>query len=54
VRDQRAERDVQIAGTALVHGMNVVTSNVAHFAAVGAPALNPWEAVVQPGSRKVR
>jgi len=42
VPDQRAERDALIAATALVHGMTVVTRNVADFAATQVPLLNPW------------
>ena len=41
VPDLRAERDALIAATALVHGMRVVTRNVADFAATGVPLLNP-------------
>jgi predicted nucleic acid-binding protein len=37
-------RDSLIAGTALVHGMVVVTRNVRHFAITGATVLDPWEA----------
>lgn len=44
VPDPRAERDALIAATALVHGMRVVTRNVADFAATGVPLLNPWTA----------
>ena len=43
VPDPRAERDAVIAATALVHGMIVVTRNVADFAATGVPLQNPWE-----------
>ena len=43
VPDPRAQRDAIIAATALVHGMTVVTRNVADFAATGAPVFNPWE-----------
>ena len=42
VPDHRAERDALIAATALVHGMTVVTRNVADFAPTGVPVLNPW------------
>ena len=31
-----------IAATALVHGMTVVTRNVADFKASGVPIINPW------------
>ena len=43
VPDPRAERDALIAATALVHGMTVVTRNVADFESSGVPILNPWE-----------
>ena len=45
VPDKRGERDALIAATALVHGMTVVTRNVADFEATGVPILNPWEAM---------
>ncbi|HEY1901205.1 MAG TPA: type II toxin-antitoxin system VapC family toxin [Terracidiphilus sp.] len=35
-------RDSLIAATALVHGMTVVTRNVAHFKPTGVALLNPW------------
>lgn len=44
VPDPRAERDVLIAATAIVHGMTVVTRNVADFAPTGVPVLDPWGA----------
>jgi hypothetical protein len=44
VPDPRPERDAFIAGTALVHGMTVVTRNVADFALTGVPLLSPWDA----------
>jgi predicted nucleic acid-binding protein len=43
VPDPRSERDALIAATALVHGMTVVTRNVADFEATGVALLNPWE-----------
>ncbi|NKC52401.1 type II toxin-antitoxin system VapC family toxin [Ochrobactrum cytisi] len=43
VHDKRSERDALIAATALVHGMTVVTRNVADFQPTGATILNPWE-----------
>lgn len=42
VPDPRAERDALIAATALVHGLVVVTRNVADFAASGVGMVNPW------------
>jgi len=46
VPDPRSYRDALIAATALVHGMTVVTRNVADFAATGVLLLNPWEQAV--------
>jgi len=43
VPDKRGERDVLIAATALVHGMTLVTRNVADFKPTGVPLINPWE-----------
>lgn len=43
VPDKRSERDALIAATALVHGMTIVTRNVADFQPTGATILNPWE-----------
>lgn len=43
VPDPRAERDALIAATALIHGMTVVTRNMADFAHTGVPLLNPWD-----------
>ena len=42
VPDPCSERDSLIAATALVHGMTVVTRNVADFNATGVLLLNPW------------
>jgi hypothetical protein len=42
VPDPRADRDAMIAATALVHGMTVVTRNVADFEPMRVPVLNPW------------
>ncbi|HEY8071403.1 MAG TPA: type II toxin-antitoxin system VapC family toxin [Methylocystis sp.] len=42
VPDPRAERDALIAATALVHGMTIVTRNVADFEPTGVRILNPW------------
>lgn len=41
VPDRRPDRDALIAATALVHGLTVVTRNVADFSPMIA-ALNPW------------
>jgi len=43
VPDKRSERDALIAATALVHGMTVITRNVADFKSTGVPLINPWE-----------
>ncbi len=42
VPDRRGERDALIAATALVHGMSVVTRNVADFEPTGVKTVNPW------------
>lgn len=42
VPDRRNERDALIAASALVHGMTVVTRNVADFQGTGVTILNPW------------
>jgi hypothetical protein len=42
VPDPRPVRDGLIAATALVHGMTVVTRNVADFEPTGVLTLNPW------------
>ncbi len=41
--DPRPERDTLIAATALVHGMTVVTRNLADFETTGVRLLDPWE-----------
>ena len=45
VPDRRGERDAFIAATALVHGMTVVTRNIADFKPTGVPLINPWDPV---------
>lgn len=47
VPDPRAERDALIAATAIVHGMTVVTRNVADFEPTGAAIMNPWQDPVE-------
>ena len=42
VPDPRAERDALIAATAIVHGMTVVTGNVADFKSTGVALINSW------------
>lgn len=42
VPDPRPERDALIAATALVHGMTVITRNVADFTPTGVAVLSPW------------
>jgi predicted nucleic acid-binding protein len=44
VPDPRPLHDGLIAATALVHGMTVVTRNVADFEPAGVRVLNPWDA----------
>lgn len=44
VPDPVSERDGWIAATASVHGLTVVTRNVADFEATGVSILNPWDA----------
>jgi len=43
VPDPRSERDALIAATAIVHGMTVVTRNIADFEATGVALVNPWD-----------
>lgn len=43
--DKRGERDALIAATALVHGMTLVTRNVADFKPTSVNVVNPWESV---------
>jgi predicted nucleic acid-binding protein len=45
VPDPHPIKDGLIAATALVHGMTVVTRNVADFAGTGVPVFDPWTAV---------
>jgi predicted nucleic acid-binding protein len=44
VPDPRSERDALIAATAMVHGLTVVTRNIADFEPIGVDLLNPWNA----------
>lgn len=39
----RPDRDALTAATALVHGLTVVTRNVADFTPTGVEIVNPWE-----------
>ncbi len=43
VPDKRGERDAFIAATALVHGMAVVTRNMADFEPTEVTIVNPWQ-----------
>jgi hypothetical protein len=43
IPDPRSDRDAIMAATAIVHGMIVVTRNVADFAPIKVQILNPWE-----------
>lgn len=42
VPNRRADRDAFIAATALLHGMTVVTRNVADFGPTGVKTIDPW------------
>jgi toxin FitB len=42
VPDPKSERDALIAATALVHGMTIVTRNIADFESTGVGVMNPW------------
>jgi len=42
VPDPGPERDTLIAATARVHGLTLVTRNVADFEGSGVPIVNPW------------
>lgn len=44
VPNPRPQRDALIAATALVHGMTVVTRNIADFEPMGVSVINPWTA----------
>ncbi len=43
VPDKRGERDALIAATAMVHGMAVVTHNMADFEPTEVTIVNPWQ-----------
>lgn len=43
VPDPRPERDALIAATAVVHGLTVITRNVADFESMGVALINPWD-----------
>ena len=43
VPDPHPERDAFIAASALVHGMTIVTRNVADFTPMGVDVINPWD-----------
>lgn len=42
IPNRKSERDAFIAATALVHGMTVVTRNVADFKGANVSVFNPW------------
>jgi len=43
MRDPMPAIDSLLAATALVHGLEIATRNIADFTASGVPVLNPWE-----------
>jgi len=43
VPNPRSDRDAEIAATALVHGLTVVTRNVEDFEPAGVKILDPWQ-----------
>lgn len=43
--DRKSERDAYIAATAMVHGMTVITRNVASFEQMGIALFNPWQPI---------
>jgi predicted nucleic acid-binding protein len=43
VPDRRSDHDAFIAAAALLHGMKVVTRNVADFAPTGVETIDPWQ-----------
>ena len=48
VPDPKSDRDALIAATAIVHGMVVITRNVADFAPTQVSLLDPWRFVSPP------
>jgi hypothetical protein len=42
IPDPRSDRDALIGATALVHGLTVVTRNLADFKPTGVELFNPW------------
>ena len=44
VPDPRSDRDAWISATALVHGMTILTRNVADFRLTGVQVIDPWAA----------
>lgn len=42
VSDPRPERDALIGSTAIVHGLTVVTRNIADFEPMGVAVIDPW------------
>ena len=43
VPDRRSDHDAFIAAAGLLHGMTVVTRNIADFAPTGVETLDPWQ-----------
>jgi toxin FitB len=51
VPDPCTERDAMIAATAIVHGLTLVTRNIAEFKNMDVSLLNPWIAYHAGGGR---
>ncbi|MET0376268.1 MAG: type II toxin-antitoxin system VapC family toxin [Rhizorhabdus sp.] len=51
VPDTKSERDAWIAATGLVHGLAVVTRNVADFTGTGTTLLDPWVGNAEAGDQ---
>lgn len=50
--EKRPTADAMIAATAVEHNLQVVTRNIAHFEALGAPCLDPWRYIPRAEASK--